>query len=239
MLIFTPKIFIFNVSWAASIDKAKLQDFMARLVNDLGATWSSVLVIIGDKLGLYKAMSDSNPITAEELASSTGTATRYIKEWLANQAASGYVSYNASTGKYTLPPEQAMTLANEDSPFSLLGGFQGATAFFKDEPKVTDVFRTGKGIDWGDHDHNLYEATERIFKPYYVANIVDSWIPSLDEGKVEEKLKQGNAIVADVGCGYATSTIIMAKAYPNNKFMGLIIMNSPLKQLVSGQRKKD
>lgn len=203
-----------------NVDKVKLEDFMGKIVNDLGATWSAVLVRIGDQLGLYKAMANSKPVTSEELASRTGTSERYIREWLANQAASGYITYDASTEKYTLPPEQAMVLADENSPTFLLGGFQGAMAFFRDEPKITDVFQTGKGVDWGNHDNNLYEATERIFKPYYIANIVSSWIPSLDGGKVEEKLKNGNATVADVGCGHATSTIIMAKAYSNSKFVG-------------------
>src|SRR5918999_2596535 len=205
------------------IDEGKLNDFMGKVVDDLGATWSTVLVIIGDKLGLYKAMADSKPISSEELARRTGTTERYIREWLANQAASGYISYDPNTAAYTLLPEQAMALANENSPVFSLGGFQGAMAFFRDEPKITQAFRTGKGVDWGDHDSNLYEGTERFFKPNYIANIVSSWIPSLDGGKLEEKLKRGDsgsAKVADVGCGHGISTIIMAKAYPNSKFIG-------------------
>ena len=150
-----------------------------------------VLVIIGDKLGLYKAMADSKPITAVELASRTGTTERYVREWLANQATGGYIIYDPNTEKYTLPPEQAMVLANDKSPAFALGGFQSAMAFFRDEPKITDAFSTGRGVDWGDHDPNLYEGTERFFKPNYVANIVSSWIPSLDGGKVEKKLKRG------------------------------------------------
>jgi SAM-dependent methyltransferase len=202
------------------VDETKLKEFMGKVVNDLGATFSTVLVIIGDKLGLYKAMADSKPVSAVELSSRTGTTERYVREWLANQAAGGYIIYDPNTEKYTLPPEQAMVLANDKSPAFALGGFQSAMAFFRDEPKITDAFSTGRGVDWGDHDPNLYEGTERFFKPNYVANIVSSWIPSLDGGKVEEKLKRGDAIVADVGCGYGISTILMAKAYPNSKFIG-------------------
>ena len=202
------------------IDEGKLNDFMGKVVNDLGATSSTVLVIIGDKLGLYKAMADSKPISSEELAKRTGTSERYIREWLANQTASGYISYDPISEKHTLPPEQAMALANENSPVFSLGGFQSAMAFFRDEPKITEAFRSGKGVDWGNHDHNLYEGTERFFKPNYVANLVSSWIPSLDGGKVEEKLKHGGATVVDVGCGHGISTILMAKAYPNSKFIG-------------------
>ena len=205
---------------AKRLDETKLKEFMGNVINDLGATWSSVLVIIGDKLGLYKAMADSKPIIAEELASRTGTTERYMREWLANQAAGGYIIYDPNTGKYTLPPEQAMALANDNSPVFALGGFQGAMGFFRDEPKITDAFRTGKGVDWGDHDPNLYEGAERFLKPTIVANIVSSWIPSLDGGKVEDRLKRGDAIVADIGCGHAVSTITMAKAYPNSKFVG-------------------
>jgi len=202
------------------IDETKLKEFMGKVVTDIGATWSTVLVIIGDKLGLYKTMANSKPVSAEELASRTRTSERYIREWLANQAAGGYIVYDPSTEKYTLPPEQAMALANDNSPVFALGGFQGAMAFFRDEPKITDAFRTGKGVDWGDHDPNLYEGAERFLKPTIVANFVSSWIPSLDGGRIEEKLKHGDATVADIGCGHAVSTITMAKAYPNNKFIG-------------------
>ena len=126
------------------IDEQKLHDFMGKVVNDLGATESTVLVIIGDKLGLYKAMADSKPVTPAELASRTSTTERYVREWLSNQAAGGYISYDPNTAKYTLLPEQAMALANENSPVFSLGGFQGAMAFFRDEPKITEAFRTWK-----------------------------------------------------------------------------------------------
>jgi hypothetical protein len=141
------------------VDQAKLNDFMGKILNDLGGAWSAALVIIGDKLGLYKAMLDSKHITAAQLASKTGTTERYIREWLANQAAGGYISYDSTTGKYTLLPEQALALADENSSVFAIGGFQATTAYFADEPKVTEAFRTGKGVDWGEHHPALYQGT--------------------------------------------------------------------------------
>lgn len=193
---------------------------MNKVIGELGGAWSASLVIIGDKLGLYKAMSDSRPVTSQELAQKTNTNERYIREWLANQAAGGYLVYDGSNGKYSLPPEHAMALANESSPAFVVGAFQTTSVLMKDEAKIVEAFRTGKGVDWGDHDPLLYTATERHFKPIYFANISTSWIPALDGGKVEEKLKKGGAKVADVGCGHGISTIVMAKAYPNSKFVG-------------------
>ncbi|VFJ13307.1 class I SAM-dependent methyltransferase [Candidatus Nitrosocosmicus franklandus] len=189
-------------------------------MEDLAVSLSSVMVNVGDRLGLYEALASANkPLDSNELSRITGTSERCIREWLANQAAGGYVIYDKETKRYRFPQEHAMVLANENSPIYLLGGFQAASAYFKDVEKISTAFKTGKGLAWGEHDHDLFEGTERFFGPNYRANIISSWIPSLGNGKVEEKLRRG-AIVADVGCGHGLSTIIMAKAYPNSKFVG-------------------
>jgi SAM-dependent methyltransferase len=204
-----------------SIDQKKLQNFMEVILSDLGGAYSAVLVYIGDKLGLYKAMKDAGrPITSQELADVTGTSERNIREWLANQAAGGYVIYDAESQRYMLPPENALALADENSLVYSVGAFQGTMSYFKDAPKIMEAFRTGRGLLWSEHDPDLFIGTERFFKPGYSANLVSSWIPSLDNGRVEEKLKNEKAVVADIGCGHGISTIIMAKAYPNSKFIG-------------------
>jgi 2-polyprenyl-3-methyl-5-hydroxy-6-metoxy-1,4-benzoquinol methylase len=203
------------MSLESTINEAKLNEFMGKAVGDIGAAASAVMVLIGDQLGLYKAMAEAGPVTPTELANLTGTAERYIREWLSNQAAGGYVTYDPKNAKYTLPAEQAYALANEGSPVFLPGAFQVIAAMFQAEPKITQNFKTGKGLDWADHDHRLFEGTERFFRPGYVGNLTTSWIPAL-EG-VEEKLLQG-AKVADVGCGLGASAILMAKAYPKSKF---------------------
>ena len=201
-----------------TIDEQKLQEFMQKAIVDIAGSYSSMLIILGERLGLYKAMAEAgHPITSEELAKKTNTHERYVREWLANQAAGGYVTYNPEDGKYTLPPEQAMALADENSPVYIHGAYQSLRSLFKDEEKFVEMFKSGKGFRWGEHHHDLFEGTARFFKPSYVGNLVNSWIPSLD--KVEGKLKQG-AKVADIGCGYGISTILMAKAYPNSQFYG-------------------
>ncbi|MBP7148626.1 MAG: methyltransferase domain-containing protein [Acidobacteria bacterium] len=200
-----------------AIDQEKLESFLHRVVGDLGAAVSAAMVLTGDRLGLYKAMRDAGPLTPKELATRTHTAERYVREWLNNQAAGGYVAYDAESGRFTLPEEQATALADETSPFFIAGGFQITSAIWKARPQIEENFRTGHGLDWCDHDPALYEGTERFFKPLYVGNLVQNWIPAL-EG-VDEKLRRG-ARVADVGCGHGASTLLMAQAYPNSEFTG-------------------
>ena len=206
---------------AETVNPDRLQEFLGKAVGDIGAAMSANLVLIGDKLGLYKAMARLGSVTPAELAKATKTTERYVREWLSNQAAGGYVSYDASdasSGRFTLPPEQAHALADESSPVFLPGAFQVIAAMFAAEPKIEQRFKTGKGLAWGDHDHCLFEGTERFFRPNYAGNLINAWIPSLDG--VEAKLKAG-AKAADVGCGFGSSTILMAKAYPKSLFVGL------------------
>jgi SAM-dependent methyltransferase len=202
---------------ATAIDEQKLEAFMGQFVQDLGAALSVATVTIGDKLGLYKAMADSTPVSPSELAERTDTDERYVREWLSSQAASGYVTYDASSERFTLPPEQAMALAQDNSPAFIPGAFQLAAGLIKDEPRIREAFRSGEGVGWHQHDHDLFCGTERFFRPGYIANLVSSWIPSL-EG-VHDKLTSGG-IVADVGCGHGASTLILAEAYPKSELVG-------------------
>jgi SAM-dependent methyltransferase len=199
------------------IDEAKLEAFMGQFVADMGAAATAPLVLIGDKLGLYKAMMDGVPVTPAQLAERTGCRERYLREWLCQQAASGYVTYEPADGTFTLPPEQALALAVDDSPAFIPGAFQLLAAMIKDEPHITERFRSGEGMGWHEHDHDLFEGTERFFRPGYNAHLVDEWIPALDG--VAARLEQG-IHVADIGCGHGVSTILMAKAFPNSTFIG-------------------
>jgi SAM-dependent methyltransferase len=199
------------------IDEAKMHAFLGQAVGDVGAAMSAVLALIGDKLGLYKAMAGAGPLTIAELARRTGTTERYVREWLGNQAAGGYVVYDAKSDSYTLPPEQAAALADESSPFFVAGAFEVIAAAFKAEPRIAENFRTGHGLDWGEHDCRLFSGTERFFRPNYRGHLVNSWIPALDG--VKEKLTAG-AKVADIGCGHGASTILMAQAFPKSHFFG-------------------
>ena len=199
-----------------AIDQDKLNEFLGKFVADFGATFNAGMVVIGDKLGLYKALA-GGPLTSKDLAAKTGTDERYVREWLSSQAAGGYVQYNPLIRAFSLSEEQAFTLADETSPAYLPGAFELALAALKSVPRITDAFKTGAGIGWHEHDPGLFSGTEKFFRPGYVANLTSAWIPSL-EG-VEAKLKKG-AKVADVGCGHGASTLIMAQTYPNSEFIG-------------------
>jgi SAM-dependent methyltransferase len=205
------------MSTTQTIDEATLNEFMGRFVGDLGAAISAALVVIGDRLGLYRAMGDGEPISAEALASRTDTDPRYVREWLSNQAAGGYVSYDPDGNRFHLTPEQALALAQEGSPAFVPGAFQLATALIKDAPKIEQAFRTGEGVGWHEHHHDLFAGTERFFRPGYAANLTSAWIPALDG--VQAKLEAG-ARVADIGCGHGASTLIMAQTFPRSEFVG-------------------
>jgi len=199
------------------INEDKLNRFMQQALTDLGATLHAGMVVIGDKLGLYKALAASGPANPGELAERTGTVERYVREWLSSQAAGGYVNYDPASGRYSLSEEQSFALAEEGSPAFLPGAFLLATSALKAEPRVSEAFRTGAGVGWHEHDPGLFLGTERFFRPGYVANLLSSWIPALDG--VEEKLRRG-ARVADVGCGHGVTTVLMAEAFPNSTFVG-------------------
>jgi SAM-dependent methyltransferase len=200
-----------------TIDPDKLQAFMGKVLNDFGAALSSTLAYIGQKLGLYQAMAGAGWVTPTELAEKTGTHERYIREWLVNQAASGYVTYDPAAQRYQLPPEQAVALTDDTSPFFVGGGFYVIKAMLRAEPRITEAFKSGGGMRWGEHDPDLFDGTERFIRPGYAAHLTSSWIPSLTG--IEDKLKAG-VNVADVGCGHGASTIILAKAFPQSHFYG-------------------
>jgi SAM-dependent methyltransferase len=198
---------------ARAFDPAKLDAFMGKAVTDLGAALHAALIVIGDKLGLYKAMAGAGPMTSAELSVKTKTSERYVREWLNANAASGYITYDAASKTFELPPEQAVALTTIDLP----GAFHIVSACFKDEPKITQAFRTGEGVGWHEHDANLFFGTERFFRPNYEQNLMSSWLPALDG--VMDKLSKG-ASVADVGCGHGASTFLMAKSFPKSRFSG-------------------
>jgi 2-polyprenyl-3-methyl-5-hydroxy-6-metoxy-1,4-benzoquinol methylase len=199
-----------------SIDQQKLDAFLGRVVGDAGAAMASALVVLGDRLGLYKALAEA-PRTAGELAKSTGTAERYVQEWLDAQASGGYVQYDPGTERYALPAEQAVALADESSPAFVPGLFQVTAAVFAAVDRMADRFRTGEGLSWGEHHHCLFEGTERFFRAGYNGNLISAWLPALDG--VTARLSRG-AKVADVGCGIGASTILMAKAFPRARLYG-------------------
>jgi SAM-dependent methyltransferase len=200
-----------------AIDQSKLDELLGKMVTDLGAAAVGACVIIGDQLGLYKALAATDSLTSQQLAQNTGTAERYVREWLSAQAASGYVTYDATTETFHMTPEQALVFADADSPVLMTGGYYIAESVYSDIPRLVDCFRTGKGLTWGDHSNCLFCGVEKFFGPGYRSNLVASWLPALDG--VVEKLHAGGK-VADVGCGHGVSTIVMAHAFPNSRFFG-------------------
>ncbi len=201
---------------AIEIDQAKLEAFMGQAVTDMGAIISAPLMLIGEKLGLYKAMAHAGPLTSQEVAERAGASERYVREWLGNQAAGGYVTYDPASDRYTLPDEHALALADEDSPFYILGVYDLIASLYADEDQILEAFRSGEGMGWHEHDHRLFRGTERFFRPGYRAHLIGEWIPALDG--VQEKLERG-AKVADVGCGHGASTIIMARGVPRLRIL--------------------
>jgi len=198
------------------IDQDKLMDFLHKFVGDLGATMAAGNVLVGDRLGLYRVLAE-HPMLPYELAERTGTATRYVDEWLRGQAAGGYVEYDPQTGAYSLTPEQAFALTDPEGAVFMPGAFELALGALRSDDKVTEAFRTGAGVGWHEHDDEVFSGCERFFRPGYAANLVTSWLPALNG--VEDKLRAG-ARVADIGCGLGASTALMARAYPESSFTG-------------------
>lgn len=200
-----------------SIDQARLDTFLGKIVSDLAAGYGGVMVSLGESLGLYKAMAGAGPLTSKEVAKRAGCAERYVREWLNSQAAGGYVVYHATSGTYELLPEQAFVLADDTSPVYIPPAWQVVASMWFDENKALEAFRTGKGVPWGDHDHRLYCGVAAFYRNAYRGSLVSEWLPALDG--VTAKLERGIE-VADVGCGHGHSTIIMAQAYPKSRFHG-------------------
>jgi len=205
------------VEQAVEVDGDKLMRFVFRAVDEVGAALNAALVVMGDKLGLYRALAAARGLSSAELAARTGTSERYVREWLNAQAAGGFVAYDADSGRYSLPPEQAVALTDSDSPAYLPGFFQIALGSVIDSPKIMERARSGDGFGWHEHVHDVHEGCERFFRPGYNAHLIVEWLPALDG--VVAKLERG-AQVADIGCGHGASTILMAQAYPNSTFAG-------------------
>ncbi|MCB0976490.1 MAG: methyltransferase domain-containing protein [Acidimicrobiales bacterium] len=201
----------------ATVDMDKLMSFVFRAVDEVGATLNTALVVMGDKLGLYRSMAGSDGLTSTEVADRCGVSERYVREWLAAQAAGGFVEYDPTTERYRLAPEQAVALTEESSPAYLPGFFQIALGSVIDSPRITEAARTGDGIGWHDHVSDVHDGCERFFRPGYNAHLISEWLPALDG--VLDKLEKG-ATVADVGCGHGASTVLMASAFPNSTFRG-------------------
>lgn len=202
------------------IDERKLNEFVGRAVSDLAAGYAGVMISLGRKLGLYKALAHNGPLSSREVAMRAGCSERYVREWLNSQAAGGYVVYHPSSETYELTPEQAKVLADEDSPYYIPPAWDVPSSMWFDEDKTIVAFRTGKGVPWGEHNERLYRGVAAFYNNAYRAQLVQNWLPALNG--VVEKLKAG-AKVADVGCGHGPSTVIMAEAFPNSFFHGFDI----------------
>jgi 2-polyprenyl-3-methyl-5-hydroxy-6-metoxy-1,4-benzoquinol methylase len=221
-----------------NINQNKIQEFMNKAIGDIASSSSTMLIILGERLGFYKSMAQANgPISAEELANKTGTVERLVREWLANQAASGYIEYDPSSRKYRLPPEHALALADENSPIYIHGIFKAIKSYFKDEEEFLKMFRGERTFSWMDHNPFMTEGFAEFFKAGYTGNLINSWIPAVDNGKVLEKLQRG-AKVADVGCGFGITTVMMAKTYTNLALQGLIFTKNQFKEQMNLQKER-
>jgi len=203
---------------AVTLNMTKLEQLMGTIVGELGAAANASLVLTGERVGLWRALAEHGPVSSAELAAKTHTTERYVREWLASQAASGFASYDAAGKRFWLTPEQAAVFADEHSPASMTGGFHSLAALYDAQPKLEAAFKDGSGIRWGDHCNCLFCGVERFYRPGYKANLIGQWLPALDG--VVEKLERG-ARVADIGCGHGSSTILMAEAFPNSEFLGV------------------
>lgn len=199
------------------LDQTRLNSLLEKMVTEMGAAANGSLILVGDKLKLYKSLAKDGPHTSQELADATGTSERYIREWLAAQAASGFVEYDKDTNQFFMTLEQTAVLADDDSPAIMTGAFYSISSMYHDEPKVTEAFKTGKGVTWDDHNNCLFCGVEKFFRPSYKSSLLTSWIPALNG--IKEKLISG-AKAADIGCGHGVSTLIMAEAFPNSHFTG-------------------
>jgi SAM-dependent methyltransferase len=202
---------------ARTIDEQRLGAFVGKVVTECAAALSVPLVVIGDRLGLYRALAEAGPLTSTELAERTGTKERYIRDWLVNQAAGEYLVFDPATNRYGLPNEHAIVLTDESSPYFLGGAFQVTPPLIMAQDRICELFRTGDGMAWGDHDHDLFPGAERFWRSGYLGNLVDNWIPSLDG--VKSKLETG-VTALDVGCGHGAALILLAKTFPRSHFFG-------------------
>ena len=215
-----------------AIDQAKLDALLGRAVVDVGAVLHAALVVTGDRLGLFRALRDLKAATSADLAKKTGTHERYVREWLSAMAAGGYITHDPASERFSLSEEQALALIDAGLP----GAFLLAHSTAKSESRITDAFRSGAGVGWHEHDPGLFQGTERFFRPGYAMNLVPTWIPALDG--VQAKLQRGGR-VADIGCGHGSSTVIMAKAFPNSRFVGFDYHKPSIEEAKSAAQRED